>query len=289
MVTELPLALTRISLGTPLATLGSAMQIWPGQPFPLGATYDGNGTNFSLFSEVATRVELCLFDDDGKETRVTLPEVTALCWHGYLPGIKAGPALRVPRAWTLGAGAGALVQSQQAAARSIREGDRRRVDVERGDVPVSLRQARRLEERSGQRPLHAEVRRGRRQLRLGGRQAPAHAVAHDDRLRNARQGVHEASSGPARASARHLRRPRASRRRSSTCRSWASPPSSCCRSTSSCRTRCCSSAACATTGATTRSATSRRTTNTACVRARAASRCRNSRAPSRRCTGPASK
>jgi glycogen operon protein len=66
------------------------MQIWPGQPFPLGATCDGKGTNFSLFSEVATKVELCLFDDEGKETRIALPEVTALCWHAYLPGIKAG-------------------------------------------------------------------------------------------------------------------------------------------------------------------------------------------------------
>jgi isoamylase len=66
------------------------MQIWPGQPFPLGATFDGNGTNFSLFSEVATKVELCLFDDEGKETRIALQEVTALCWHVYLPGIRAG-------------------------------------------------------------------------------------------------------------------------------------------------------------------------------------------------------
>ena len=66
------------------------MQLWPGEPFPLGANYDGKGTNFSLFSEVATKVELCLFDDEGEETRVALPEVTALCWHGYLPGIKPG-------------------------------------------------------------------------------------------------------------------------------------------------------------------------------------------------------
>jgi glycogen operon protein len=66
------------------------MRIWPGEPFPLGATYDGHGTNFSLFSEVATRVELCLFDADGKETRVRLPEVTALCWHGYFPDVKPG-------------------------------------------------------------------------------------------------------------------------------------------------------------------------------------------------------
>ena len=59
-------------------------------PYPLGATYDGGGTNFSLFSEVAERVELCLFDDSGAETRVDLPDVTALCWHGYLPGVEPG-------------------------------------------------------------------------------------------------------------------------------------------------------------------------------------------------------
>ncbi|HVF74237.1 MAG TPA: glycogen debranching protein GlgX [Acidimicrobiales bacterium] len=66
------------------------MEIWPGDPFPLGATYDGAGTNFSLFSEVAERVELCLFDDDGTETRVELPEMTAFCWHGYLPNVGPG-------------------------------------------------------------------------------------------------------------------------------------------------------------------------------------------------------
>ena len=66
------------------------MRIWPGQPAPLGATYDGVGTNFSVFSEAAERVELCLFDEHGAETRVDLPERTALCWHGYFPGIKPG-------------------------------------------------------------------------------------------------------------------------------------------------------------------------------------------------------
>ena len=67
-----------------------AVKIWPGSPYPLGATYNGSGTNFSLFSEVATRVELCLFDDQGEETRVDLPETTALCWHGYLPNVGPG-------------------------------------------------------------------------------------------------------------------------------------------------------------------------------------------------------
>lgn len=66
------------------------MEIWPGKPFPLGSVYDGIGTNFSLFSETADQVELCLFDEAGRETRVHLPEVTANCRHGYIPGIGPG-------------------------------------------------------------------------------------------------------------------------------------------------------------------------------------------------------
>src|ERR1700722_10987317 len=62
----------------------------PGDPFPLGATYDGVGTNFSIYSGVADSVELCLFDEDGDETRYVLPEVDALCWHGYLDGVEPG-------------------------------------------------------------------------------------------------------------------------------------------------------------------------------------------------------
>ena len=66
------------------------MRIWPGRTYPLGATYDGAGTNFALFSEVAERVELCLFDPSGNEQRMDLPEVTGNVWHGYLPGLEPG-------------------------------------------------------------------------------------------------------------------------------------------------------------------------------------------------------
>ncbi len=66
------------------------MQVWPGAPYPLGATYDGRGTNFALFSEVAERVELCLFDAERTETRVELTEVDAHVWHGYLPQVDPG-------------------------------------------------------------------------------------------------------------------------------------------------------------------------------------------------------
>ena len=68
-------------------------RVWPGRPSPLGATPDGNGVNFALFSEHATRVELCLFDspDAPSETqRITLPERTAQVWHGFLPDARAG-------------------------------------------------------------------------------------------------------------------------------------------------------------------------------------------------------
>ncbi|MDT4933708.1 MAG: isoamylase [Pseudonocardiales bacterium] len=66
------------------------MELWPGTGYPLGATYDGSGTNFALFSEVAERVELCLFDANEVETRVHLPEVDGFVWHAFLPGIEPG-------------------------------------------------------------------------------------------------------------------------------------------------------------------------------------------------------
>ena len=66
------------------------LQVWPGQPYPLGATYDGAGTNFAVFSEVAERIELCLLSDDGSETAVELRESDAFVRHVYLPGIMPG-------------------------------------------------------------------------------------------------------------------------------------------------------------------------------------------------------
>ena len=82
------------------------MKIWPGKAYPLGATYDGCGTNFSIFSEVAERVELCLFDEQGNQTRVDLPEVTGFCWHGYLPEVEPGQryGYRVHGPWTPASG-----------------------------------------------------------------------------------------------------------------------------------------------------------------------------------------
>ena len=64
--------------------------MWPGKAYPLGANYDGFGTNFAVYSEVAQQVELCLFDAGGAERRVTLPEVDGFIWHGYLPNAEPG-------------------------------------------------------------------------------------------------------------------------------------------------------------------------------------------------------
>ncbi|WP_118914982.1 glycogen debranching protein GlgX [Mycobacterium shigaense] len=63
---------------------------WPGNAYPLGASYDGAGTNFSLFSEIADKVDLCLIDERGDETRITLDEVDGYVWHAYLPNITPG-------------------------------------------------------------------------------------------------------------------------------------------------------------------------------------------------------
>lgn len=66
------------------------MTVWPGAMYPLGATADDEGTNFAVYSEVADHMEVCLFDDDGVETRHPLGEVTAFVHHGFVPGVRAG-------------------------------------------------------------------------------------------------------------------------------------------------------------------------------------------------------
>ncbi|WP_110470672.1 glycogen debranching protein GlgX [Williamsia limnetica] len=70
--------------------MAAELMVWPGTAYPLGATFDGAGTNFSLFSEVATKVELCLIGKDNSETRISLEEVDGYVWHAYLPSISPG-------------------------------------------------------------------------------------------------------------------------------------------------------------------------------------------------------
>ena len=68
--------------------------VWPGKPYPRGATWDGEGVNFALFSEHAEKVELCLFDDNGRRElqRIVLRERTEDVWHCYLPQARPGMA-----------------------------------------------------------------------------------------------------------------------------------------------------------------------------------------------------
>jgi glycogen operon protein len=90
---------------TPHPGTGS-IENWPGRPYPLGAAYDGGGTNFSMFSEAAEAVELCLFDDEGGEERLRMEEVDAFCWHAYLPAVAPGQryGYRVHGPWAPGRG-----------------------------------------------------------------------------------------------------------------------------------------------------------------------------------------
>ncbi|MFI6038619.1 glycogen debranching protein GlgX [Streptomyces sp. NPDC051315] len=84
----------------------AGVPVWSGHPYPLGADFDGEGTNFALFSEVAQRVDLVLVDDDGSSRSVPLSEVDGFVWHAYLPGVVPGQryGYRVHGPWDPAAG-----------------------------------------------------------------------------------------------------------------------------------------------------------------------------------------
>ena len=193
----------------------SAMQVWPGTPYPLGATYDGVGTNFSVFSEVAERVELCLFDDDGhRDTRRSAgDDGVLLAW--LPPEHAAGTALRIPRPRPVGARRRDSAATPRSCC-SIRTPRRSTAawnwneavfPYRFGDPDGSQQRCRRC-------AVHAEVGGDQSVLRLGKRPPSAHAVARDDHLRDHVKGFTQAPSRHSGASARHVRRPRASRGRS---------------------------------------------------------------------------
>ncbi len=103
----------------------STRPVWAGKPFPLGPEWDGEGTNFSLFSEHAERVELCLFDEHGNEERIELRERTAYNWHCYLPGVGPGQHYGYRVHGPYDPAARQALQPGEAADRPVREGDRR--------------------------------------------------------------------------------------------------------------------------------------------------------------------
>ena len=167
------------------------MQVWPGSAYPLGATYDGSGTNFALFSEVAERVELCLFDSRGAESRVDLPEMDGFVWHAFLPGIEPGQryGYRVHGPYQPERGlrcnpAKLLLDPYAKAVEGQIDWHPSLFSYNFGD-PDSHN-----DRRLG--PAHAQVGRHQPVLRLGGRPAAeAHLRRHRD-LRGAHQGAHQA-------------------------------------------------------------------------------------------------
>ena len=188
------------------------MRPWPGTPYPLGATYDGVGTNFALFSEVAERVELCLFDAEGNETRYALEEVDGFVHHGYLlnvgPGQRYGYRVHGPYdpARGLRCNPNKLLIDPYAKAVSTRR------EVGRVAVRLQVRQPGRAQRRRLGR-ARAVLAGGEPVLRLGQRPPAEAAVQRDGHLRGPRQGHDGESPVRARGAAGHLRRPRAPRRR----------------------------------------------------------------------------
>ena len=177
------------------AVPSSQLRVWPGTPYPLGATWDGIGVNFALFSEHATRVELCLFDSVDAEVEsltIPLPEQTDMVWHGYLPDVQPGQlyGYRVHGPYEPARGHRfnphklVLDPYAKAIGRDVRWDDSL-FGFTMGGRRHDLRRAR-------QRGLRAARRRRRYRLHLGRRSAAAHAVARDADLRAARQGLHPA-------------------------------------------------------------------------------------------------
>ena len=178
-----------------LAASAAARHPWPGEHFPLGAHWDGKGTNFALFSANAERVELVLANPDGSPRAVyELTDRTDLTWHGYLPGVGPGTlyGYRVDGPYEPAAGRrfnpGKLLIDPYARALT-------------GAVDVGPRGLRlRVEPADDRRrPERAQLRRprpplggGRQPLRLAGDPAPAHPLGRHPRLRGPRQGLHDA-------------------------------------------------------------------------------------------------
>ena len=116
-----------------------AIENWPGRPYPLGAAYDGGGTNFSLFSEVAEGVELCLFDEDGGEERLRLEEIDAFCLARLPAHRRTRAAVRLPGARTVGARARSAMQPGEAAARPYAKAIEGEVDWNQACFPYNVR------------------------------------------------------------------------------------------------------------------------------------------------------
>ena len=264
------------------------MRLWPGSPFPLGATYDGTGTNFPLFSEVAERVELCLFDDDGDRDarrparghRVRLARLPARASARGSATASACTARASPRTGLRCNPAKLLLDPYAKAVDG-------RGRLGRGAVRLPLRRPRRPRRTTPTaRRYVPKSRRRSTRTSTGATTARRARRWHETVIYEVHvKGFTQRHPGVPRGAARHLRRARAPGRASSTSRRSASPRSSCCRCTSS------------STTATWSSAGLRNywgynsigyfaPHNDYAPRASAAARCRSSSRWSRRCTTP---
>ena len=175
----------------------TSMRVWPGNPYPLGATWDGAGVNFALFSENATKVELCLFDSAGRDPGSAPDRADGI----HRPGLArlsarrpARPALRLSRPRAVRARQGAPLQPQQGRARPLCQAIGRDLQVGRFAVRLQDRRPEQADlsfddrDSAAVRPAGCGHRPG---LHLGRRPAAAHALAQDAHLRAARQGLHQ--------------------------------------------------------------------------------------------------
>ncbi len=186
------------------------MQVWPGQAYPLGATYDGAGTNFAVFSEAAHRIELCLLHDDGSETAVELRETDAFVRHAYLPGgvmpgQRYGFRVHGPYEPERGIRCNSAKLLLDPYARAVSG----RIKWGRGGLRLPpLREAGRAQRHGLRPPAHHDLGRGEPVLRLGATTgAPPYGLPPHGDLRGPCEGPDDApSGGAAQGAARHVRR-----------------------------------------------------------------------------------
>ena len=204
----------------------SPLEVWPGKPYPLGATYDGSGTNFAVFSEAAERVELCLFDrrrerDPGRAARgrrLRLARVSC-------PASSRGSATATACTVRYDPARRAALQSEQAAAGSVRQGHRRRVPWDQSLFSYDFGDpdSRNDDDSAASMPKSVVI----NPFFDWGIGPPAAArIRRHRHLRGARQGPHpDAPRHPGTHRAAPTR-PSRTRRSSSTSRAWGSPRSS---------------------------------------------------------------
>ena len=216
---EPPIAWTGDDCGRPASRMGrvipeswawrtrdETLDVWPGRHQELGATWGPEATNFAVSAPEATAVWVCLFDEDGTETRHQLTEHTLGVWNGQVPGVHVGQryGFRAEGPWDPRHGRRYNPHKLLLDPYALR--DHRRAHAGPGAARPRRRRQRPQHGRLG--AVDAAQRRGARRVRLGRRPSDAPALARHRDLRAARQGLHPAAQRGPRAPARNLRRAR---------------------------------------------------------------------------------